>query len=203
MLKNIKKYNFILAIIIAVVMIVPMSVGAITQQGNEVAETNSNSSTNSTNGSESATNNNLLNSVKANRLEGKSLEKCQTREMAIKNIMNRVADRSQKQVELIESIEQKVQSFYSSHELQIEDYDAVMSNVEEKKMTAIKTMENVREMKSIFSCGQSDPKGDAENFKTQTASQTSAAIEYKDAVVSLAEQVKQAYFSDSVVSEEI
>lgn len=170
---------------LALVIAVPFAVSAKntdTASGQSNApETSGNANAGSESGSDVA---------QQKKLEGKSLEKCQNREKAIVNVMARIGDRGEKQIEVIASIQQKVQNFYTEKNLSVGDYDGLVAKVEAKKQEAVTAMNTVRNMNRNFSCGNDDPKGTAEQFKAQASVQSDGVVAYRDAVHELVTEIK-------------
>lgn len=188
--------------LIAIVMVLsmaflsPIIVNAKSANAVSGSETTGNSNTSSeseTSGSESAS---------RVKLQGRSLEKCQKRENAINNVMARIVDRAQKQNTVIESIRQKVQTFYTEKNITISNYDDLIANIEAKKAVATTVMNTVRNMNGTFGCINEDPKGIATQFKSQISVQVAAIKEYKDAVHELVVAIKTALGDSKSATEE-
>ncbi len=181
------QYSLVIALL-AVTLLIPIAVSA---QNADAG----NSSGGATAGSGSE------NSVVA-RLTDRKLAICQNREQVMNNIMARIGDRGQKQINVINSIQEKVQNFYTDKEITVENYDALMATVTTKKQVATTAMNNVRLMKGTFSCSGENPKGVAVQFKSQAATQSAAMKEYRDAVHALAVSIKTALGDSQAVVEE-
>src|ERR1700757_77598 len=68
------------------------------------------------------------------RLADAKLKACQNREKAITNIMSRLADRGQKQLNLFSTIADKVEAFYSAKGKTVSNYDALVADLTRKKL---------------------------------------------------------------------
>lgn len=195
-----KKFFTLGIIIFSIVILSPLVVNARNVEAPATgSEVNSGSSTGYQSGSES---NNVVseNATKA-KLQGESLSKCQAREGAISNTMARIMDRAQKQSIVIESIQQKVEAFYAKKNMNIDNYDGLKLNIQTKKQLVTQQMNNVQTMKGSFGCGNDDPKGVADQFKTQVASQSDAISEYKKAVHDFVVAIKTALGDNKTTSE--
>jgi hypothetical protein len=193
MQKSIKKYNLSTALVIlAMMMVLPLTVSAKNAGAENSQAGNGTSNASTTSGSDNAV---------QKKLQGNSLESCQNREMAINNIMARVGDRGQKQVQLIDSIQEQVRTFYSNQDVTVSNYDKLVATVEAKKQTATQAMNTVRTMNGSFGCSKDDPKGIATQFKSQAASQSDSITEYKNAVHDLVEAIKTAIAEDAAATE--
>lgn len=168
MKSKIRNYSLII-VIFAAVMATPLTAFAIGSENNSGAQTN----------------------VQA-RLTAKKLERCQQRERVLNNIIARIGDRGQKQINVINSIQEKVQKFYTEKNISLDNYDVLVANANDKKQLATAEMEQVRSMNGTFSCTGENPTGVAAQFKNQAAKQSAAMKEYRLAVHELAVAIKTA-----------
>jgi len=190
MRKNIGKYNLTaIMMILAISFLIPFVASAKNTDVGNGSDTSGDSNTE-------------LGTAVQVKLQGQNLEKCQNREMAINNIMTRTGDRGQKQINVIESIQQKVQSFYSEKNISIDNYESLTSNIEAKKQVAITAMNQVQTMKGTFSCGTDNPKGVATQFKSQASIQLGAIKEYKESVHELVVAIKTNLSTSALITEE-
>ncbi|MFZ2125829.1 MAG: hypothetical protein WA087_01330 [Candidatus Saccharimonadales bacterium] len=190
MQKTTHKYNLIIATIMAlsIALSAPLMVSAQnTDAGNSQSGSATSGSSTSGSGSDTAT---------QKKLQGQSLEKCQNREMAINNIMARIGDRGEKQIAVIDAVQQKVQTYYTENNISIANYDKLVANITVKKQTATTAMNTVRTMKGSFGCGNDDPKGVATQFKSQASTQSEDITAYKNAVHDLVVEIKTAIVAE-------
>jgi hypothetical protein len=178
---KIRKYNFLIIIILAATMLMPIAVYA-----EEVENNPGNKPT----------------VTVQERLTARNLAKCQLREKVMNNIIARIGDRGQKQINVISSIQQKVENFYADKQITVENYDALLKNAQDKQQLATKEMESVRAMNGTFSCIGENPKVVAAQFKNQAATQSAAMKDYRLAVHELAVSVKTALGDSQAVVEE-
>lgn len=131
------------------------------------------------------------------KLEAGKLERCKQRETKINNIILRIADRGQKQLELFTTISTKVQNFATDKSRQPENYDDLVAAVDAKKLEAEKTLTTIKESTVTFSCDSTDPKGAVAGFKESLKAEIAALKAYKTAVKNLIVGVKSANKSAS------
>lgn len=197
MQKTIRKNNIIAAMVVLMLVLVLLftvsvkNVGAV--NGQSGADTSNGSGSSNADPSGNAT---------QKKLQGDNLTACQSRETVMNNVMSRIGDRGQKQIAVIESIQQKVQAFYSEKNISVSNYEALTANVEAKKQVATAAMNAVREMNGTFGCNGDDPKGVATQFKSSAAVQSDGVSGYKDAVHDLVTAIKTAVIEDNTVTGE-
>jgi hypothetical protein len=126
------------------------------------------------------------------KLEAAKLKVCEKREEKIKNIMSRIVDRGEKQLELFTKISDRVQAFYEDKELSVANYDDLVVEVEAKKADAQAALDAIDDTTVEFACVGTDPKGAAESFKEALKSKIAALKAYKTAVKDLLVAVKTA-----------
>lgn len=191
-----KSYLVATIMILSMALLSPIIVNA--KNANAISGSETTGNSNAGSGSETGGSENASQA----KLQGSSLEKCQTRENAINNVMARIVDRAQKQNTVIESIQQKVQNFYTEKNITISNYDDLIANIEAKKAVATTAMNTVRTMNGTFGCSNEDPKGVATQFKSQASVQAGAIKEYKDAVHELVVAIKTALGDSASTTEE-
>ena len=128
--------------------------------------------------------------VKKERLEGRKLKACQNREKAVTNIMSRIGDRGQKQVDLFTKIADRTQKFYADKGLSLSNYDALAADVAAKKTAAEAAVAATKSTTVQFKCDGDNPKGTAEHFKSSMKRQNEALKAYKTSVKNLIVGVK-------------
>jgi hypothetical protein len=124
------------------------------------------------------------------RLTAVKLKVCQNRQKAITNIMSRIADRGQKQLDLFSTIATRVETFYTDKGKTLSNYDALVTAVNDKKAAAQTTVDTIKTDSTGFSCDSNDPKGSIATFKTALKSEIQALKDYKTAVKNLIVGVK-------------
>lgn len=126
------------------------------------------------------------------RLADAKLKACQNREKAITNIMSRLADRGQKQLDLFTTIADKTEAFYDTKGNTIATYDALVAELAAKKADAQTAVDTIKSTSTTFTCDGTDPKGVVSSFKDSLKAETAALKEYKTAVKNLIVGVKSA-----------
>lgn len=126
----------------------------------------------------------------ATRLADARLKACQNREKAINNIMSRIADRGQKQLDLFSSIATRTETFYADKGKTLSNYDALVAEVNAKQAAAQTAVDAVKSSSVTFACDGTDPKGAASSFKAALKSEIAALKDYRTAVKNLIVGVK-------------
>jgi hypothetical protein len=129
-------------------------------------------------------------SQSSTRLADAKLKACQNREKAINNIMSRIADRGQKQINLFTSIAERTEKFYADKGKTLSNYDALVAEVNAKKAAAQTAVDAVKDGSVTFKCDGSDPKGAASGFKDALKSEIAALKAYRTSVKNLIVGVK-------------
>jgi hypothetical protein len=126
----------------------------------------------------------------ATKLADAKLKACQNRETAINNIMGRIADRGQKQLDLFSTIATRVETFYTDKGKTLGNYDALVADVTAKKAAAQTEVDAVKASSVTFKCDGTDPKGAAASFKDGLKAEIDALKAYKTSVKNLIVGVK-------------
>ena len=124
------------------------------------------------------------------KLDAVKLKVCQKRETAINNTLQRIADRGQKQLDLFTGIATKTETFYTTKGKTLSNYDALVSDVNAKKLAAQTTVGTIKADSVTFKCDGTDPKGAAASFKADLKLEISALKAYKTSVKNLIVGVK-------------
>lgn len=124
------------------------------------------------------------------RLADAKLKACQNREKAITNIMARIGDRGQKQVDLFGKIADRTEAFYTDKGKTLSNYNALVADVSAKKADAQAAVDTTKSTAAAFTCDGTDPKGVAATFKENLKTQNDALKAYKTAVKNLIVGVK-------------
>lgn len=131
------------------------------------------------------------------RLANAKLKACQNREKAVQNIMVRIADRGQKQLDLFTTISERTQKFYTDKGRTASNYDTLVADVNAKKTAAQATVDEIKAKSVTFKCDGEDPKGVASSFKDSLKSEIEALKAYKTSVKNLIVGVKSAQATDT------
>ena len=126
------------------------------------------------------------------RLEGAKLKVCENRERAINNILDRIARRGEKRLEVYDKIFERVQDFYTRKGLSLSNYDELIAQANAKKSAAQATLETIKTKEVNFACDGTDPKGAAASFKTDLRAEIKAIHEYKQSIRDLITAIKTA-----------
>jgi hypothetical protein len=124
------------------------------------------------------------------KLTEAKLRVCQNRQKAITNIMSRIADRGQKQLDLFGTIATRVETFYTDKGKTLDTYDTLVADVSAKQDAAQTTVDAVKSASTGFSCDSDDPQAFVSTFKDSLKSEISALQDYRTAVKNLTVGVK-------------
>lgn len=124
------------------------------------------------------------------RLTEAKLKVCKNREKTITNIMARIADRGEKQIDLFGKIADRTEAFYTDKGKTLSTYDALVADVAAKKADAQAAINATKATSVEFKCDGTDPKGVASSFKDQMKAQDTALKAYKTSVKNLIVGVK-------------
>lgn len=124
------------------------------------------------------------------RLDSAKLRACQNREKTITNIMSRMGDRGQRQVDLFAKIADRTQQFYTDKGLSVSNYDELVADVAAKKAAAQTAVDALKSATVEFKCDGDNPKAVADSFKQALKDQNEALKAYKTSVKNLIVGVK-------------
>lgn len=124
------------------------------------------------------------------RLSDAKLKVCQNREEKITNIMARISDRGQKQIDLFTKIAERTQTFYTEKGKTLANYDELVADVTTKKTAAQETVDELKATSADFDCSGDDPRGVATTFKESLKKEIEALKAYKTSVKNLIVGVK-------------
>lgn len=131
------------------------------------------------------------------KLSDAKLRACQNREKAINNIMSRIANRGEKQIDVFNKIATRVEKFYADKNLSLSNYDALIADVNAKKTAANDAVDAVKSSSVSFKCDGTDPKGAAQAFQGKLKNEVAALKAYKTSVKNLIVGVKSVAGSTS------
>ncbi len=124
------------------------------------------------------------------RLADAKLKACENRQASITNIMARIGDRGQKQIDLFTKISDRVQAFYVEKGNTLATYDSLVTAATDAKTKAQTAVDDTKATTVEFDCDGDNPRGVAETFKANAISQKAAIKDYKTAVKNLIVGVK-------------
>lgn len=132
------------------------------------------------------------------RLAATKLKVCQERQQAITNIMARLSDRGQKQLDLFSTIAQQVEAFYSAQGKTLSTYNTLVADVNAKEVSAKAAVDIIKSTSVDFKCDGTDPKGVASTFKSNLQVEISALQAYRTSVKNLIVGVESVQTSTAV-----
>lgn len=124
------------------------------------------------------------------RLADAKLKACENRQKAITNIMYRLADRGQKQLDVFSTIAERTEKFYADKGKTLSNYDTLVADVNANKIVAQAAVDAVKANSITFKCDGTDPKGVAASFKEALKTEIEALKAYKTSVKNLIVGVK-------------
>jgi uncharacterized membrane protein YqiK len=124
------------------------------------------------------------------RLADAKLQACEKRQTVISNIMKRISDRGQKQIDLFSGIAARTQAFYEKKGKTLSNYDALVADVAAKKESAQDAVAMIAAHGTEFDCNSEDPKGSVTSFREHQKQAIAALKEYKTSVKNLIVGVK-------------
>ncbi len=134
--------------------------------------------------------------TKETRLDEKKLKACKKREKVITNIMARITERGQKQLDLFTTIAERTEAFYIEKGNTLSTIEELTADVAKKKAAAQETVDTIKTSSTDFKCDSEDPKGAAASFKESLQSEQEALKAYKVSVKNLIVGVKSVQSND-------
>jgi hypothetical protein len=128
--------------------------------------------------------------AKSGRSEAQKLAQCKRKEKTINQIMVRIADRGQKQMDLFSTIATRVEDFYTKSGRTADNYDALVAAVNSSKADAQTTVTDIKTTSVSFKCDGSESNSAGQAFKASLKSEIQALKDYKTAVKNLIVGVK-------------
>lgn len=126
------------------------------------------------------------------KLNNTQLKECLAREKTIVTLLTRIAERSQKELELSSSISKETEKFYKEKVKPTSNYSALAKDVAGKKAGAQLAVSQLKTIRTKFSCWGNDPKGIVVQFKDVLKREQLVQKELKDSVKRLIAGVKAA-----------
>jgi hypothetical protein len=125
------------------------------------------------------------------RLDENKLRVCEQRQTRIASIINRAIIRSERQLQLFDTIAERVKDFYVDKGYSLDGYDDLVAAADEAKADAQANLASLKDVKQ-FECDTDDPKGDVEAFKLALRSVNRDLRDCRTAVKDLIVGVKSA-----------
>ncbi|MEX0881654.1 MAG: hypothetical protein WEC17_00070 [Candidatus Saccharimonadales bacterium] len=124
------------------------------------------------------------------RLEGAKLKACENRERIINNILDRLAKRGERRLNVYSAITDRVQVFYEKKGLNVSNYDELLADISAKKAVAQAAVDEIRADEVDFACDGTDPKGAAAGFKEDLKAEIKALHVYQQSIKDLIVAIK-------------
>jgi hypothetical protein len=128
--------------------------------------------------------------AKQARLDAVKLKVCQKREVAITNIMARIADRGNKHLTVFDKIAERTKAFYEIENYELSNYQDLVNEVDAKRIIAEDAIDAIESISIDFECNGDNPKGIITSFKDSRLEAIAALKDYKTAVKNLIVAVK-------------
>lgn len=125
------------------------------------------------------------------KLDDAKRKVCANHQESLNKLMTRIVTQRQKQIAHIDEISTKVQAFYTKKGLTVENYDALVSDIEVKKAAATAAVAAAKPT-STFSCDGTGPKADLKAFHDKRDVAVDAIRDYRESVRKLITAVKSA-----------
>jgi hypothetical protein len=124
------------------------------------------------------------------RLEDNKLRVCQNRSKSIKNILNHSAIHGARHLSVFTKIYERVKAFYEAKGKTLSNYDALVADVDAKKLAAENAVNAVKTASTEFNCEGENPKADAAAFKEKVKVMRTELHEYRTSIKNLIVGVK-------------
>lgn len=126
------------------------------------------------------------------RLEGIKLRTCENRERVINNMLDRIAKRGERRLNVYNAIAERVQEFYTKKGLSLSNYAELVADVDAKKAAARTLVDQIKAEEVDFTCDGLDPRGAAASFKEDLKAEIKALHDYQQSIKDLIVAVKTA-----------
>jgi hypothetical protein len=128
-------------------------------------------------------------------LKGIKLARCENREARINRLLDTGAVIMDKQLSVIQRIEEGIKKFYVDKALSSEEYASAVAVAEEKEADAIAGIDLVKDM--TFECDEADATKPSSDVKEMVSVRKQSLSEYRNAVKELLLVVKKALNAES------
>ena len=125
------------------------------------------------------------------RLADARLKSCQNREKAINNITSRIVTRGTNQLNLFNTIAQRVEAFKTSKNVTVANYDQLVATLQTDQTQATNDLAAMK-TNATLDCTSSDPKGMISAFQSDMKTEISDMQTYRTDVKNLIVAVKTA-----------
>ncbi len=124
------------------------------------------------------------------KLKNEKQKLCEKKQEKVSNAMTRISDRGQKQLGVFTKISERVQKFYLDKGKVLDNYDALVADVSQKKEAAETALEAIKTSPDNYTCNDDNAQEYVQTFKQNHKIATDALKEYKTAVKNLIVGVK-------------
>jgi len=132
----------------------------------------------------------LLSERRETKLEEAKLKVCQSRQNALGNVMNRVANRSRERLIFLDKVVERVQGYYTNNGLTIENYNELEADITKARSAVQNAIELENTLAADFSCDSDDPKGQVEQFRKQVKVEIKAMKDYRESIKAMIQAIK-------------
>jgi hypothetical protein len=118
---------------------------------------------------------------------------CTNKRRVVGNILTHIANRGQRQIDVFTKIADRTEKFKTDKNLIVDNYDALVTTVNDKKTAALNTINKIKTdatAASSLSCDTGQPKAIIGGFKDDLKAENSALKDYKTAIKNLIVAVK-------------
>jgi hypothetical protein len=118
---------------------------------------------------------------------------CTNKRRVVGNILTHIANRGQRQIDVFTKIADRTEKFKTDKNLIVDNYDALVTTVNDKKTAALNTINKIKTdatAASSLSCDPGQPKAIIGGFKDDLKAENSALKDYKTAIKNLIVAVK-------------
>ena len=136
------------------------------------------------------------------KLSTAKLKACEKRQASINNRTTSIADRGTKHLALFTKIADRVKTFYVTKGNVLENYDALVTEVDAKRVAAEAAVATIASSTTDFTCSEGNPQQSIDGFKTNLTLQHTALKEYQVAVKNLIVGVKSVNGTTTSASKE-
>lgn len=130
------------------------------------------------------------------RLADARLKACQNRQTAVNNILSRIVARGNNQLSLFSTIADRVETFKTTKNVTVSNYDQLVAKLEADKTAATNDLAAMK-TNGTFDCTGTNPKGMVDNFRADLKTEISDLQTYRTDVKNLIVAVKTAIGSST------
>jgi hypothetical protein len=131
--------------------------------------------------------------AKTQAAEDRAAQFCSNKRRVVGNILTRIANRGQKQIDVFTKIAERTEKFKEDKSLTVDNYDSLVTTVNDKKTAAETTVNKIKAdaaAAATLSCDAGQPKSVVGGFKDDLKAENSALKAYKTAIKNLIVAVK-------------